>query len=192
MCHKPDVRFRHSSTRINFHPAQSLSLSLPMWPIVCMTEGYRLTAFIIFVKDMAVSRKFYETVLGQEVAMDHGLNVGYKSGLALWQRDYALNVIHGKKTRPKKGNDIEVYFEYEDIGAAYAAVRSAGAEIVHEIREQPWGQRVFRFHDPDAFVIEIGEPMDALVRRLNREGMSEEAIHARTTLPVEIVRTILS
>ena len=160
--------------------------------LVPMAEKYRLTAFVLFVKDMAASRTFYETVLGQEVAMDHGLNVGYKSGLALWQQDYALNVIHGKKTRSKKGNDLEVYFEYEEVDAAYAAVRSPGAEIVHEIREQPWGQRVFRFHDPDHFVIEIGEPMDALVRRLNRYGMSEEAIHIKTTLPAEIIRAILS
>lgn len=156
-----------------------------------MTADYKLTAFVLMVKDMETSRKFYETVLGQEVAMDHGLNVGYKSGLALWQQDYALNVIHGKKTRHKKGNDVEIYFESEKIDEAYTSVRSYGAAIVHEIREQPWGQRVFRFHDPDNFVVEIGEPMDALVRRLNREGMTVKEIVTKTTLPEEIVRAFL-
>ncbi|MDO9325630.1 MAG: VOC family protein [Methanoregula sp.] len=156
-----------------------------------MTAEYKLTAFVLMVKDMEASRKFYETVLLQEVAMDLGLNVGYKSGLALWQQDYALNVIHGRKVTPKKGNDIEVYFESENIDEAYASVQSYGAELVHEIREQPWGQRVFRFHDPDGFVIEIGEPMDALVRRLSREGMTGEEIVTKTTLPAEIVRAIL-
>ncbi|MDO9325161.1 MAG: VOC family protein, partial [Methanoregula sp.] len=87
--------------------------------------------------------------------------------------------------------DIEVYFESEKIDEAYASVRSYGAEFVHEIREQPWGQRVFRFHDPDGFVIEIGEPMDALVRRLSREGMTLEEIITKTTLPAEIVQAIL-
>jgi predicted enzyme related to lactoylglutathione lyase len=156
-----------------------------------MTAEYKLTAFVLFVKDMEASRKFYETVLLQEVAMDLGLNVGYKSGLALWQQDYALNVIHGRKVTPKKGNNFEVYFESEKIDEAYASVQSSGAALVHEIREQPWGQRVFRCHDPDGFVIEIGEPMDALVRRLNREGMTGEEIVIKTTLPAEIVQAIL-
>jgi len=123
--------------------------------------------------------------------MDVGLNVGYKSGLALWQQDYALNVIHGKKTEPEKGNDVEVYFESAEIDEAYSAVRSHGAKIVHGIREQPWGQRVFRFLDPDNFIIEIGEPMDALVRRLSREGMSVAEIVTKTTMPEEIVRAML-
>ncbi|MDD1686304.1 VOC family protein [Methanoregula sp.] len=156
-----------------------------------MAAQCKLTAFVLMVKDMDVSRKFYESVLRQEVAMDHSLNVGYTSGLALWQQDYALNVIHGRTVKPEKGNDVEVYFESANVDDAYASVRSYGAEIVHGIREQPWGQRVFRFHDPDGFVIEIGEPMDALVRRLNREGMTEAEIGKKTTLPAGIVRAIL-
>lgn len=124
--------------------------------------------------------------------MDLGLNVGYKSGLALWQQDYALSVIHGKPVKVKRGNNQEIYFESNAIDEMYAAVLSAGAPLVHDIREQPWGQRVFRFHDPDNVVIEIGEPMDALVMRLNREGMTDEEIEKKTTLPLEIVRALLA
>ncbi len=156
-----------------------------------MTAEIKLTAFVLFVEDMEVSRRFYEILLKQEVAMDHGLNVGYKSGLALWQREYALNVIHNRKTEPKKGNDTEVYFESENVHEVFASVSSYGAEIVHDIREQPWGQRVFRFNDPDGFIIEIGEPMDALVRRLDREGMTGDEIATKTTLPAGIVQAIL-
>jgi len=156
-----------------------------------MTSACTLTAFVLMVKDMERSRRFYETVLSQEVAMDLGVNVGYTSGLALWQQDYALNVIHGKKTEPKSGNMIEVYFESADIDEMYSAVRSYGSEFVHEIREQPWGQRVFRFFDPDNFIIEIGEPVDALVRRLSREGMGITEIVKKTTMPEDVVRAIL-
>jgi len=157
-----------------------------------MTPSCTFRAFVIFVKDMETSRRFYEQLLGQEVAMDHGLNVGYKSGLALWQQDYALNVIHGKPVNLKRGNDLEIYFESGTIDEMYAAVRSAGTPMVHGIREQPWGQRVFRFHDPDKIVIEIGEPMDALVLRLKQEGMTDEEIEKKTTLPLEIVKTLLA
>lgn len=157
-----------------------------------MTPSCRLTAFVLLVSDMERSRRFYEQVLGQEVAMDHGLNVGYKSGLALWQQDYALSVIHGKPVNITRGNDQEIYFESNAIDEMYAAVLSAGAPLVHDIREQPWGQRVFRFRDPDNVVIEIGEPMDALVVRLKQEGHSEAEIAAKTTLPREMIRTILT
>ncbi len=102
-----------------------------------MTAEYHLTAFVILVKDIRVSRTFYESVLGQEVAMDHGLCVVYKSGLSLWQRDYALNLIHGTETRAEKGNDVGVYFECAAIDEAFTAVESSGAGIVHEVREQP-------------------------------------------------------
>ncbi len=156
-----------------------------------MTPASTLTAFVLMVKDMAVSRRFYETVLKQEVVMDLGVNVGYKSGLALWQQDYALNVIHGKKTEPKNGNTFEIYFESADIDEMYSAVRSYGLDFVHEIREQPWGQRVFRFFDPDHFVIEIGEPVDALVRRLSRDGMTISEIVKKTTMPEDVVRAML-
>jgi len=157
-----------------------------------MTPSCRFGAFVLFVKDMETSRRFYEQLLGQEVAMDHGLNVGYKSGLSLWQQDYALSVIHDKPVRLKRGNDLEIYFESGTIDEMYDAVRSAGAPIVHEIREQPWGQRVFRFHDPDKIVIEIGEPMDALVKRLKREVMTDDEIVKKTTLPREIVLALLA
>ena len=157
-----------------------------------MTTEFRLSAFVLLIADMKTSRSFYEKVLGQEVLMDHGLNVGYRSGLALLQRDYALAVIHGKKTRIKKGNDVEVYFECGKIDEAFSAVQASGAGIVHGLQEQPWGQRVFRFHDPDNFVIEIGEPMGALVRRLREGGMTPGEIAAKTTLPEPVVQELLA
>ena len=37
--------------------------------------------------------------------------------------------------------------------------RLAGlARIVHPIRTEPWGQRVFRLLDPDGHIVEVGEP----------------------------------
>ena len=30
--------------------------------------------------------------------------------------------------------------------------------LVHPIRMEPWGQRVFRIFDPDKHVVELGEP----------------------------------
>lgn len=120
--------------------------------------------------------------------MDLGLNVGFKNGLALWQRDYGLNVIFGKKTAPRKGNDVEIYFETENIGGAWDQVRMQEIEIVHELGEQPWGQRVFRVYDPDRFIVEFAEPLGAVVQRMHDGGMTDDEIAEKTTLPVTVVQ----
>jgi uncharacterized glyoxalase superfamily protein PhnB len=32
-------------------------------------------------------------------------------------------------------------------------------DLIHPIVEQAWGQRVFRFYDPDGHAVEVGEPL---------------------------------
>jgi len=158
-----------------------------------MPSLFRLAGFVLLVSDVERSKEFYRDFLGQEIAMDLGINVGFASGLALWQDDYARNVIFGAPVESRKGNDVEVYFETEDIDGAWDAVRDRrAADVIHELREQPWCQRGFRIYDPDRFIVEIAEPMDAVVRRLHKAGLSEEEITKKTTLPVEIVRLMLA
>lgn len=31
-------------------------------------------------------------------------------------------------------------------------------ELIHPIERQAWGQKVFRFYDPDGHIVEVGEP----------------------------------
>ena len=42
---------------------------------------------VIFVKDIDISRRFYEDLLDQTVDIDFGPNIAFKSGFALWQVD---------------------------------------------------------------------------------------------------------
>ena len=156
-----------------------------------MPPEFRLISFVLLVSDVEKSKEFYRDLLGQEILMDIGINVGFASGLALWQRDYAINVIHGAGVPIRKGNDVEVYFETTAISEAWELVRSRNIPIIHELREQPWYQRVFRIYDPDQFVVEIAEPMDAVVRRLHKDGLSEEEIVKRSFMPAAMVRQIL-
>ena len=48
---------------------------------------------VMLVKDVEKSKHFYNVILGQEIIMDFGRNVGFKGGLAIWERDYALDLI---------------------------------------------------------------------------------------------------
>jgi catechol 2,3-dioxygenase-like lactoylglutathione lyase family enzyme len=148
---------------------------------------------VIFVQDIEVSRQFYEGLLGQQVLMDHGPNVGFAGGFAIWQVDHARQII-GQQPPGEQGqlghNNLELYFETEDLETALAQLVDANVPFVHPLREQPWGQRVFRFYDPDGHVVEIGEPISATIRRLLEQGLSPEQVAQRSSMSLEIVNQV--
>jgi catechol 2,3-dioxygenase-like lactoylglutathione lyase family enzyme len=152
----------------------------------------RLVSAVIFVKDIKASRHFYEEVLGQQVLMDHGPNVGFAGGFALWQIDHASQVIFQRvsEEQPARSNKAELYFETGQIEEACQRLEAAGVEWIHPVIEQPWGQRVVRFYDADGHIIEFGEPMPAVITRFLGQGMSLEEVAQRTSMPLEIVSQI--
>lgn len=147
-------------------------------------------AALIAVKDMAVSKKFYREVLGQKVVFDLGKNVSFKGGFALHEGFDELVDAPGFKTTYGP-NDHELYFEEDELDAFIERLKTfEGIELIHEAKEYPWGQRVVRFYDPDRHVIEVGESMDHVVRRLLQEGKSVEEVAEKTMFPVPYVNVI--
>jgi catechol 2,3-dioxygenase-like lactoylglutathione lyase family enzyme len=149
---------------------------------------------VLFVKDMTASRRFYEALLGQQVEMDFGVNVGYVGGLALWDVQAVFDVVFHRApdgdTRLGR-NNLEVYFEVEDLDAMLQALMAAGVNLVHPIIEQPWAQRALRAYDPDGHIVELAEPMPIVVHRLVASGLSKEAIRERTAMPLPFIEQIL-
>jgi catechol 2,3-dioxygenase-like lactoylglutathione lyase family enzyme len=115
---------------------------------------------LIAVKDINVSRAFYEKVLNQKVGLDLGRNVSFEDGTAVFaiQYDYAGLVGADGFNVAFKGYDHELYFEEEDFDA-FLNHLTQFKDIVylHKAKEYPWGQRVVRFYDPDFHIIEVGE-----------------------------------
>lgn len=153
---------------------------------------------VIFVKDIQASRRFYEGLLGQKVALDFVVNVGYVGGLAIWQREHAREMIfsHGagesaQEPQPAHHNCAELVFETANLDEAVQRLEAAGVEWVHRLVEMPWRQRVARCYDPDGHLLELGEPMDAVVCRLVEQGASPEAAAQQTGMPLAIVRELL-
>jgi hypothetical protein len=48
-----------------------------------------------------------------------------------------------------------------------------------------------RFYDPDGHIIEIGETMEAVVRRFHEQGLSIDLIMERSSMPREFVEHVL-
>lgn len=148
---------------------------------------------VVFVKDMARSRQFYENLLHQKVAMDHGPNVGFEGGFALWQVDHACQTIFGSSVDAggQLGcRNIELYFETDELDTIWVQVTQADVPLVHPVHEQPWGQRVFRIYDPDGHIVELGEPMPVVIARFLSGGLSAEDTAQRTSMPLEIVQQV--
>ena len=148
---------------------------------------------VIFVRDLPASRRFYEELLRQTVIMDHGPNIAFEGGFALWQVDHASQIIYGRApgdAGPLGRENFEFYFESTDLDAVWGRLQAAGVSPVHPIRTQPWGQRVLRVHDPDGHVVELGEPMPIVIHRFLNEGLSCEEVAERTSMPLEIVKAI--
>lgn len=146
---------------------------------------------VVLVKDIGVSRQFYEGVLGQEVFMDFGPNVSFAGGrFAIWLADHAHEIMFGKPSNEVGQGEIEIYFETDDLDGVIERFQGASVEFVHPLREQPWGQRVVRVYDPDRHIIEVGEPIPVFVARFLGQGMSVEQAAERTGVPVEVVQQI--
>ena len=150
---------------------------------------------VLFVRDMMASRYFYEQLLGQQIDMDLGINVGYVGGLSLWELEAVYDVVfhHAPDADMPLGcKNMEIYFEVDDLAALQDILVNAGANLVHPIAEQPWAQRTLRVYDPDGHLVELAEPMEVVVYRLVADGLDKDAICDRTAMPMWAIEQILS
>lgn len=116
---------------------------------------------LVFVSDMKRSLGFYCDLLGQTIAQDHGDFVQLENGLALHMGPALEATIFGAPSREHsrygRGN-LVLYFETDELEAMFARM-PLKTELIHPIETQAWGQKVFRFYDPDGHIVEVGEPM---------------------------------
>ncbi len=148
---------------------------------------------VIFVKDIAVSRRFYEEMLDQKVLMDFGPCVSFQGGFALWHINHAYQMIFNAAvddTSPLGRKNFEFCFETDDLDTALARLTKAQVQFVCPPHEQPWGQRVFHMYDPDGHIIEMGEAMPVVILRFMAGGMSAEDTARRTGMPLEVIQQI--
>jgi catechol 2,3-dioxygenase-like lactoylglutathione lyase family enzyme len=118
---------------------------------------------IIFVKDIQKSKEFYEKLLGLKIIQEYDTIIFFENHFVIHNADSILTTtfkkqIPGSKTE-QGNNNILIYCETDNVDAAYTRIKDSGCEIIHPVEKQQWGQRVFRFYDPDSHIVEIGEPL---------------------------------
>ncbi len=126
------------------------------------------TCFVI-VDDPDVALSFYRDTLGLDLRNDvarekfRWITVG-----AATQPEVGIvltNYLNGSPADSDavaalvaKGALNGVHFHTDDLDAAFEKVRGAGAEIVQEPTEQPWGTRDFAVRDPSGNMVRIDQP----------------------------------
>jgi catechol 2,3-dioxygenase-like lactoylglutathione lyase family enzyme len=128
-----------------------------------------LSQCFVLVHDPEAARAFYRDTLGLEVRNDvprgefRWITVGAASqpGVAIVLTNY-LNGSPADQDAVSaliaKGALNGVHFHTDDLDASFEKVRAAGAEIVQEPTEQPWGTRDFAVRDPSGNLIRIDQP----------------------------------
>jgi catechol 2,3-dioxygenase-like lactoylglutathione lyase family enzyme len=126
------------------------------------------TCFVI-VHDPDSALAFYRDTLGLELRNDvarenfRWITVGAASqpGVAI----VLTNYLNGSPADSDavaalvaKGALNGVHFHTDDLDAAFEKVRTAGAEIVQEPTDQPWGTRDFAVRDPSGNLVRIDQP----------------------------------
>jgi catechol 2,3-dioxygenase-like lactoylglutathione lyase family enzyme len=138
---------------------------------------------LIAVEDIAESKKFYEMILNQKVKYDFGQNIQFEGGFTIHLRSHFKSLLGSELSDDETGSrNIELYFEDNDLTSIEKRLEKYEVRFIHRIQEQSWRQKVIRIYDPDGYIIEIGEPMEAVVLRLHNEGLDTGAICEATGL----------
>ncbi|MGW0549275.1 VOC family protein [Streptomyces altiplanensis] len=114
------------------------------------------TAISLTVDDVAASAGFLVTHFGFQEAMA-------ADGFASLAREDAPNVIfleRGTEVLPEGFRDqraagVIVAFTVDDLPAEYERLKGAGVGISMELREEPWGERLFQVTDPNGVIIQL-------------------------------------
>jgi catechol 2,3-dioxygenase-like lactoylglutathione lyase family enzyme len=128
-----------------------------------------LSTCFVLVHDPDQALTFYRDALGLELRNDvaredfRWITVGAASqpgvGIVL------TNYLNGSPADSDalagllaKGALNGVHFHADNLDSTFEKVRDAGAEIVQEPTEQPWGTRDFALRDPSGNMIRIDQP----------------------------------
>jgi len=142
---------------------------------------------LLAVKDVEISKRFYETLFGQTVVLDLGKNVTFSGGFGI-QEDFARLTGIDPDVVVRKSGNMELYFEVDDFDAFLRQLNSyPDVRYVHPPLKHEWQQRVVRIYDPDDHMIEIGESMAVIARRYLDEGYSVDETSTIIQHPREFV-----
>lgn len=149
------------------------------------------TSAVLAVSNVRAARKFYEDLFGLEVYQDYGINVAFTCGLALQQEFHWLAGVP-KESGLTRSHNMELAFEETDFDGFLARLKTyPNVQLLGDVIQHTWGQRVIRFYDLDGHLIEVGENMAMVVRRFLDSGLTLEEVSAKMDVSLEDLAKLL-
>lgn len=127
-------------------------------------EPLKFRYTILYVDDVSDTLNFYEVAFGLKTTMlhesgDYGeLDTG---STKLSFSSLKLMTELGKSPAKAVPNtpSFEIAFETNDVAAALAKALSAGAALVQDTEDMPWGQTTAYVTDNNGFLVELCTPI---------------------------------
>ncbi len=116
------------------------------------------TFFVIAVPDLQVSASFYRDVMGFEIREigDPGWRMFVKESCRIMAGECPDAI-------PPADLGDHSYFAYlvvDEVDDYFADVKAAGAEILKDVRSEPWGMREFALRTVDGHRMMVGKDLD--------------------------------
>lgn len=124
----------------------------------------QLAYTILYVENVEESLHFYETAFGFNRKMlhesgDYGeLDTG-DTTLAFAALSFMEQMGKSPVAATRGKPNFEIALTTGNVEAALKKALAAGAELVQEAKQMPWGQTVAYVHDNNGFLIELCTPM---------------------------------
>ena len=118
----------------------------------------------LVVSDAGANMNLFVDTLGLPLEERDGYlmteGVGGVKHLGLWPLDQAARSCFGSQTWPPDLAAPQASIEFElarveDVAAAEGELRSAGYELLHGAKEEPWGQTIARLLSPDGVIVGV-------------------------------------
>lgn len=119
---------------------------------------------ILYVADVAQTLAFYQQAFGFELKMLHesGDYGELKTGETLLAFS-SVRLMRELGKHPSAADPehpcFELAIETDNVVAALAQAQAAGANLVRDVMEMPWGQTIAYVSDLNGFLIELCSPV---------------------------------
>lgn len=127
---------------------------------------------ILYVDDVPQTLAFFTKAFGLEIGFvhegkDYGELITGETKLVFSSTELMRQL--GKNPAKSRANapNFEIAFETDDVKTALTRAINAGATLVQDVREEPWGQTTSYVSDPNGYLIEICSAVHVLDNELD-------------------------
>ncbi len=119
---------------------------------------------ILYVEDVPATIDFYAKAFGMKKLFMHEgndyaeLDTG-DTKLAFSSLELMRQMDKNPKLPDVQSPCFELAFETDDVAGALKSAIDAGATLVQEVTQQPWGQTISYVRDCNGFLVEICSPV---------------------------------